>query len=702
VFNITIAVRFNATTAQINAVRSLISAMSATLFDVTDGQAEIGTATIHNDAISTTQADLVVHPATNDTWWQANSGHYRTGGFMEVSINYINDPANQGVILAHEFSHLVFDARDEYESRAANCGAVNGAANCPVPASGVSTGLMDGNGTELCWGQANAANLTDLSGGNHDPTNVTEQSSCRSNRSVWDQLVWSWPSTFLKPTGAPDPDANGAIVNTMNFVITDNTVRVVLVLDESNSMSKESPSRMQRLQVAASDFVTTAENGTEVGIVSYSNDALLANGHASVAVSGLVADRSNWNDAVNALSPGGWTNIGDGLQKAKDMIVAAGGVTANTYIILMTDGLNNRPSPQATADADLQTKIDDLLAAGIPVYVTCTGGDLGLQAQCAEIAAGTNGFNSDSSDAGRLPENFVGFHERITGHDAIDSMRGNFAELPSDSKRYFVDAGSESASFALLWMDPQTKASMSMIAPDGTVFPSQNIPQGAYTRIAQPLPGEWVMRIDPSGQSNSDFVARGYVYNRINSLSVSLRQNSIKPNEEMYIYATARSLGGVVTDRSTRLIAEVTLPDGSLQTVDLFDNGRDAAGHGDDLAGDGIFTGVFSSTTIEGAYGIRVQSNIEGWRRGEDAHNVDPDTTSPRFSREATVSGAVWNPANIETTPEDDPGGGKEDPEDDPDIERLTWLTYVVIVLLVLITILISLCCRRRRNQVVQ
>ena len=696
IFNITVAVRFNANANQLTSIQDLITAMSGVLLDVTDGQAEIGTATIHNDAISTAQADLVIHPATNDTWWQANSGHYRTGGFMEVSINYIGNPANQGAILAHEFSHLVFDARDEYESRLPNCGDLDGGANCPVPGSGVARGLMDNNGTELCWGQGNPADVTDLSGGDHDPTNVTEQSSCRNNRSVWDQLVWAWPSTFLMPAGAPDPGSNGVAANPPNFVITNDSVRVVLVLDESNSMSSESPTRMQRLQVAASDFIATAENGTEVGIVSYSNDAEQANGHASVPIDALGANRSNWNTAISNLTPGGWTNIGDGLQKAKDMIVAAGGVTANTYIVLMTDGRNNRPEPQATADADLQAKIDDLLMSGIPVYVTCTGGDLGLQSQCAEIAAGTNGFNSDSADAAKLPETFVDFHERITGYQVIDSEYGNFAKLEASSPRvFYVDDGSRSASFSLLWEESNTRASMSMIAPDGTTFQSRSIPQGAYVRIANPLPGEWTMRIDPSGRSSSDFVARGYVNNRINSLSLALRHNSVQINSEIYVYAIARSLGGMVTKQDQVIHGLVALPDGSVRPIELRDSGRDAMGHGDDLAGDGIFTGVFTDTSQKGAYGFKVDAEVDEWIPGKDAHMVEPDRISPRFIREVSVSAGVFDPNDVETTPEDTPRNEEE--TDDKELDQVRVLIYITIVLLVVTILLIWLCCCKRK-----
>lgn len=696
VFNITVAVRFDATAAQLTSIQTLMTSLSQVLIDVTDGQAEIGTVTIHNNAISTSKADIVIHPSTNDTWWQANSGHYRTGGFAEVSINYISDPANQGPVMAHEFVHLVFDARDEYESRQAGCGAVSGGASCPVGASGVPSGLMDGNGTELCWGQGDPSDLTDVSGGDHDPTNVTEQSVCRGNRSVWDQVVWSWPSTFLKPTGAPDPGANGAVVNPVNFIVTDNNVRVVLVLDESGSMTAESPSRMERLKVAAKDFVATAENDTELGIVSYSDNASTGSGHAGVAIAALGNNRATWNNAIDNLSPNGWTNISDGLRKAKDMIVNAGGVTANTYIVLVTDGLNNRPSPQSTADAELTSTINDLLASAIPVYVTCTGGDLGLQSQCAEIASGTNGFNSDSANAARLPETFVDFHERITGHQAVGSLYGSFEKLSSYGPiTFFVDKGSESASFSLLWDNPQAHAGAYLIDPDGKIHKMRSIPQGQYARIAAPVPGEWKLQADANGTSN--FVTRGYVHNRVNNFKAYLRKSHLVPSEEMYIYAIPYSYGGAITKEGEKITAIVTLPDGSTETLELLDKGRDASGHGDDMAMDGVFTGVFTNTNQEGAYRFQVQASIDQWELGEDGHKRNTDLRSPKYLREVVLSAAVHDPENVETTPEDDPkgsdqpGGGK-----DPDVKLTHWLLYLIVILLIILLLAMMRCCSRR------
>src|SRR5204863_9891296 len=73
VFNISVAVQFNATAAEITAIEDMITAGSAVLFDITDGQAEIGEAFIYNNAFGTGgDADVRIFPSTSPTWWNAN------------------------------------------------------------------------------------------------------------------------------------------------------------------------------------------------------------------------------------------------------------------------------------------------------------------------------------------------------------------------------------------------------------------------------------------------------------------------------------------------------------------------------------------------------------------------------------------------------------------------------------------------------
>lgn len=738
VFNITVAVLYDAPAADIQTIKDLITAMSEVLLDVTDGQAEIGQATIHNNAISDDSADLVIHPSSNDVWWVASTGDFRNGGIIQVGIDHITDPTGANSdSLTHEFVHLVFDARDEYEVRQPNCGAVikncaGGAnagdvcnadadctgssceniGNCPHPSSGEPPGLMDGgrpHSPELCWGQADPSDLTDLSGGNHDPFNETEQSSCRDNRSVWDQVVWSWPSTFVKPVGAPDSGTNGAIAIAPNFVETDNTVRVVLVLDESYSMHNESPSRMQRLKVAAHDFIATAEDGTEVGIVSYASDVSTASGRKIVPIDALGNDRSEWTDAVASLTPSTRTNIGAALQKAQELITDAGGVTANTYIVLMTDGRNNEPTPQASADADLQTALDELLLAGIPVYVTCTGGDLGVQAQCAEIANETNGFNSDSDDVSQLPVKFVNFHEKITGHQMIDTVSSDFANIGSQLKRisyafgnrsvvafakpFFVDQGTESISFRLQWDSAGRKDLLSVTSPGGTSYAAKPIPYGQYVRIDAPEPGEWAAFVVPAGHGNSRFELSAFTHNRVNKLNASFDKAKYAPGEAIEIHAFPRSVGGPITSEGAVIAVEVTRPDGSVEAFELRDAGRDADGQGDDMAGDGVFTGIYENTGLKGAYAFTLRANIEDWVLGNDIDSPGPIDYqgSHKFERSFEMSTAVADPSDDVTVFEDDS-------QDSPPVDQqpTVWLLVAILVLLVAIVFLIWYCCCRR------
>jgi Mg-chelatase subunit ChlD len=715
IFNISVAVHFDATNAQLTTIQNAISNMSAVLFDATDGQAEIGLATIHNNAFGSAADMRIYNTGAPCSSMCADTGNWKTGGSIHVPWNRLSGPtasAAPGEALAHEFIHLAFDARDEYETRP-GCGTTTTSGfSCPDGAAiavGQEACLMDDGGlnvgppaTELCWGQGNPSNLTDFSAGNHDATNVTEQSQCRSNRSCWAQVVWSYPNTILAPAGAPDPAANGLTVDPTQFTIADNTKRVVLVLDESGSMNNESPKRIERLKVAANDFVTLAENGTELGIVSYSDDAAAATGHANVSISALsAANRGTYTTAINGLSPGGWTNISDGLNKAKDMIDAAGGVTANTYIVLMSDGLNNRPSPQSTADAELQTSINNLLADGVEVYVTCTGSDLGLDSQCSEIATGTNGFYVDSTDAAQLPESFVDMQERTSVRQAIASDSGTLAK--ATTKTLFVEQGADSVTFVLMWESANAEADLALIDPNGGVHDTLPMPQGRFARINNPISGNWSMRVINRSHTNSRYVVRAYSRNQLMQMPTAVRFASVLPNEPLYVYAYPR-YAGPISNSSKIITGIVTRPDGTTAEIQLKDSGWNADGTGDDLADDGVFTGMYTNTNLKGAYTFRLQQDVTGWMPSGDAAERNTNLAIPRFVREARLSAAVGDPTDVETNPEDGRVNGDVcDPcvACDQCVESdrlLKWLLIFTLLLLLLIILMIWRCCCRRKG----
>lgn len=701
VFNVSVAVHFNASAAELTTIQNAITAGSATLFDVTDGQAEIGLATIHNNAFGTTNADFRIFPASTPTWWVANTGNWRVGGSVSVSIDNIQAAGAPGESMAHEFLHLAFDPRDEYESRPVGCSNPTTNDSCPIGGSGGTSCIMDGGGTstegafsELCWGQGNTGTPTDFTNGDHDADNSTEQSRCRSNRSCWDQVVWSYPNTFKKPAAAPDANANGATVNPTKFTVINNTSRVVLVLDQSGSMGLESPTRMARLKVAANDFIALAESGTEVGMVSFATNVV-----SDLAIGALGANRAPWSNFVNGLNPTTRTNIGAGLDRARTLINNAGGVTGNTFVVLMTDGLNNEPG--SAAATQLQAAIDALQADGIEVYVTCTGGDLGLQSQCSEIATGTGGFYVDSADAAALPPSFTEIAARGFGHEMLaeysaareaalggalknfSAKAGRSADAPAASiskalspwlakakgniHAFYVERGSSSGLFTVQWPDAATQMSALLISPKGATTRMTPMPQGLFAQVPKPEEGFWRIRILKSAQTPNNYIARGYSRNQVVTIGGGVRHASVKPGELMYFFAYPRTEGKAITTPTGTIKALVTRPDGASEIIEMSDQGRAA---GDDVADDGVFTGIYKNTLVRGAYSIATFWSVDKWGRAIDAightHGAAntvkdiADYVSPRFVRELRLTSTVIDPVKDREDRPEDPKPGQQ------------------------------------------
>ncbi len=238
----------------------------------------------------------------------------------------------------------------------------------------------------------------------------------------------------------------------------------------------------------------------------------------------------------------------------------------------------------------------------------------------------------------------------------------------------------------------------------GTSHQLQPVPQGLYVRVSNPKPGDWRMQVDPSG-ADSRFSAKAYVLNRINDLIVSARWPTRRPGEELYIFAFPRSKGGAITRPGAKLTARVSRPDGSTDTLELVDSGRDAPEHGDDIPGDGIFTGVYKNTNLKGAYGFQVNGEFEKWGLGSDAHKHDYKIESPKFLREVRVSAAIGDPGDRPKEPEDTKGGPTEGGGQNPPRDwcrYCCWLAAVFFILFLIALFLLWRCCWRKRGQVVR
>jgi hypothetical protein len=77
----------------------------------------------------------------------------------------------------------------------------------------------------------------------------------------------------------------------------------------------------------------------------------------------------------------------------------------------------------------------------------------------------------------------------------------------------------------------------------------------------------------------------------------------------------------------------------------LFDKGPEPNGEGDDVAGDGTFTGVYKNTKLEGPYQFLLHAEMGGWGTATDRSKFDTSLKSPRFVREVRLSAAVGDEA---------------------------------------------------------
>jgi hypothetical protein len=630
VFNLNVSVRFNATPAELQAIEDGIQDAAEWLFDATDGQLQLGRVTIWNNS-SGSLGHVWVFPGNSGC--STGTGTWGLGFAIWAAYDYVVPPGPG--CLAHELSHLIFDVRDEYKTELPGCaGNLTNTRYCPVVETGEEACLMEccqRVGTEFCWGHGNPLDPDDLSGGNHDAPLETQQSICRDGRSCWDQIGWSWPNTFLVPSGPPDPDANGLVMNPIDFQHPPATARLVLVLDHSGSMGLEIPTRLDRLKTAAIDVVDLAEDGVEVGIVTFHSTAAPA-----VQLDPLGSDRTAWVNAIEFLTPQLATNIGAGLDLARQMIEAAGGVTGNTAILLMTDGLNNRPL--GMAQADLQAKLASLQMDGIPVFVTCTGDDFGLDSQCAEIASATGGTYVDSFFAPDVPEAFTDFHELAMGRHPAASLAGPIAAAEEWSYQVEVEAGARAATFVVLWDDAETVLDLRVAAPDGTTHPQRPMRQGRFARVPAPAPGTWTVTVRAAAVTGTDrFTSRAYVDNPSVAAELALRHPKIQPRQPFEIYGVP-SNGLPVSGAS--LPGRVLRPDGVSAPVELKDDGG-LSGSGDERPGDGIYTATYSNTGARGAYTFEIDTIGRNLTPVCEHPDQPCAATARDFRRQTKVSGTV-------------------------------------------------------------
>lgn len=118
---------------------------------------------------------------------------------------------------------------------------------------------------------------------------------------------------------------------------------VMMVIDRSGSMTESAgggTTKINEARAAAELFLSMVRtNGNRAGLVSFSNDASSPVDFALANVTN--GSKTQMNNKLGAISPGGATSIGDGLASARAQL--AGATALPRSILLLTDGMENTP-----------------------------------------------------------------------------------------------------------------------------------------------------------------------------------------------------------------------------------------------------------------------------------------------------------------------------------------------------------------------
>lgn len=196
---------------------------------------------------------------------------------------------------------------------------------------------------------------------------------------------------------------------------------IVLVLDRSGSMDTEDSGvlpgslaglysgevfdhdgdgrlkRIEALKVAVGEFLGVLNelpSAEQVGMVSYATN--------STPESDLDTSYSSFESSVHDLEASGWTNIGEGIDDAVEMLqnTSLARPTADPVIIVMTDGIHNQTRDPEDAARDAMAAL-----SGLTIH-TVTFSDGAEQWRMQSVANIGNGIHIHAQDVSQLVDTF--------------------------------------------------------------------------------------------------------------------------------------------------------------------------------------------------------------------------------------------------------------------------------------------------------
>lgn len=329
-----------------------------------------------------------------------------------------------------------------------------------------------------------------------------------------------------------------------------NRFNVVIVLDASNSMNYTDPSKLR--YEAVSQFISLlAEKGNYLGGVVFSN-------HVEVQQNpSLISTQQDKDHVVETLksfmsngatNDTGYTNIGEGLSTAVDLLISRGNEELPSVIIFLSDGNTDMPSTdEYTVSIDQKTEaIQKARDNNISVYAVCLNANGSADSnEMKQISEATGGSFQEVVQAADLQEVFNVFYNLIYGTSTILLVDDVFPSNGKIEKDFYIPGiGVEEVNIIIYGKT----SGIELYNPDNEKIESYIKYSDTCTmiKITNVVAGEW--RLIAQGNP-TDPIKINMVYNT--NLTVELflnkEENILSPSETVTVKAYLKS-GDIIAD----------------------------------------------------------------------------------------------------------------------------------------------------------
>ncbi len=392
-------------------------------------------------------------------------------------------------------------------------------------------------------------------------------------------------------------------------------VSVLFLIDDSGSMEGNDPGGLR--YTAAQLLVALLEPGDQAGALRFSSGSQALTPQLVTLAGG--PEQAELARLLEGAQASGYTDVKAAFLTAGEILAASDRGGNRVVVILITDGVPEiaAPYPQYEGEALAAAR-----ALGLPVFsVALTAG--GQSAFLNRLAAETGGQVLLAPTAAGLLDAYL---------QILGALKDRSVLVPGADGALVIDPGLapyvERASFVAVHA---AGSNARLVDPTGAELPASPAAQPARFTLAsvtRPAGGAWRFAVEGGAQARAILTARlrarvqgpGAFVEAGQPALVAARLVEEQPGGELV---------NIIGEASFR--AEITRPDGGRDSLDrLYDDGT----HGDERAGDGVFTRAYTPAA-PGSYALRI----------EGAKGVVPVAAAAQFTALAFPQPVVAQPS---------------------------------------------------------